>query len=191
MNEGFWNYRFALVEGDHSEMAGMQGAFTRFEHFGKRWDERGGLNGCGVVGTEVRESLHPKRQETAVAIERERHVHQSIARVVVAQKRLRAGGEPAHGPAQLTRGNKDRQVFGMAGGRQELREVDPAIASLGRLVSVDDVVDARPGLLSVGRTDHPGWSSWIRASSRVRKPCRTRSTVRFERRTFSVISATS
>src|SRR5207247_2279177 len=35
-------------------MAGMQGAFTRFEHFGKRWDERGGLNGCGVVGTEVR-----------------------------------------------------------------------------------------------------------------------------------------
>ena len=54
MNEGFWNYRFALVEGDHSEMAGMQGAFAQFEHFGKRWDERGGLNGCGVVGTEVR-----------------------------------------------------------------------------------------------------------------------------------------
>src|SRR5262249_2249934 len=85
---------------------------------------------------------------------------------------------------------EDRQVPGVIGGRQEPREVAPVAASPGRLGGTDDIVDARPGL-SVRGTDHAGLSSWIRASSRFRKPWRTRSTVRFERWTLSVISATS
>src|SRR5262249_8895210 len=91
-------------------------------------------------------------------------------------------------PDQLA---EDRQVLGMARTRQELREVDPAAARPGRFISFDHIVDARPGLLSVRETDHPEWSSWIRASSRVQNPCRTRWTVRCERWTFAVISATS
>src|SRR5262249_7491056 len=85
---------------------------------------------------------------------------------------------------------EDRQVFGGVGGRQERREGGRIAEGPRRLVGIDDLVDARPGS-SVGGAGHAGWSSWIRASSRLRKPCRTRSTVRFERRTFSVISATS
>src|SRR4029077_10922279 len=90
-------------------------------------------------------------------------------------------------PHQLA---EDRQVLWVVGLRHELREVDRTAASLSRFVGLDNLIDARP-LPSIGGSDHPRGSSLISVSSRPRKLWRTRSTVRFERSTFSAISSIS
>ncbi len=70
------------------------------------------------IGAHAAEVADAQREKLALLVERQLDVAIGVARVVVAEEGLGTVRHPMHGPADLARGDQDREVFGVRSGLQ-------------------------------------------------------------------------